>query len=147
MAERITIPFEGKRIDLVVDSAGGENFNDLLEIVKPGGRMVILGATAGNPSSLNLRRIFWKQIRIQGSTMGNHQDFENMLNLSLTGRSDQLLIQCLNFINISKLIDGWSKLNNSGRLCCVMILNDLKIGQTFYCCSDLDLAFLQYEKI
>jgi NADPH:quinone reductase-like Zn-dependent oxidoreductase len=70
----------GKQIDLVVDSAGGDNFNDLLETVKPGGRIVILGATAGNPSSLNLRRLFWKQIRIQGTTMGNRQDFENMLN-------------------------------------------------------------------
>lgn len=70
----------GKRIDLVVDSAGGEGLNDLIEIVKPGGRIVILGATAGNPSSLNLRRIFWRQIQIQGTTMGNRQDFEKMLN-------------------------------------------------------------------
>jgi zinc-binding alcohol dehydrogenase/oxidoreductase len=71
---------KGKGIDLVVDSAGGDGLTDLIEIVKPGGRIVILGATEGNPSSLNLRRIFWKQIRIQGTTMGNRQDFENMLN-------------------------------------------------------------------
>lgn len=67
------------RIDLVVDSAGGNGFNNLIELVKPGGRVVILGATAGNPSSINLRRIFWKQIRIQGTTMGSRSDFVKML--------------------------------------------------------------------
>jgi zinc-binding alcohol dehydrogenase/oxidoreductase len=68
------------KFELVVDSAGGNGFKDLIEIVKPGGRIVTLGATAGNPSSLNLRRIFWKQIRIEGTTMGSQSDFSEMLN-------------------------------------------------------------------
>ena len=65
--------------DLVVDSAGGPGFNLLLDLVKPGGKVIIFGATAGNPSDLNLRKIFWKQIRIQGTTMGTPDDFQNML--------------------------------------------------------------------
>ena len=66
-------------IDLIVDSAGGEGFLGLIELVKPGGKIVILGATAGIPSQVNLRRIFWKQITIQGTTMGSPDDFQMML--------------------------------------------------------------------
>lgn len=66
-------------IDLVVDSAGGDEFPQLLEVVRPGGRIVNFGATAGNPQEVNLRRIFWKQLTIQGTTMGSTTDFYNMI--------------------------------------------------------------------
>lgn len=66
-------------IDLILDSAGGKGFGELLTAIKPGGRIVNFGATAGNPESLDLRKIFWKQVTIQGSTMGTHEDFKNML--------------------------------------------------------------------
>jgi zinc-binding alcohol dehydrogenase/oxidoreductase len=66
-------------IDLVVDSAGGDEFPQLLEVVRLGGRIVNFGATAGNPEEVNLRRIFWKQLTIQGTTMGSPTDFYNMI--------------------------------------------------------------------
>lgn len=66
-------------VDLVVDSAGGDGFDELLNIVKPGGRLVFFGATAGNPSQINLRKIFWKQLTLQGTTMGHGKDFAQMV--------------------------------------------------------------------
>ena len=71
--------FGQNSIDLIVDSAGGPGFKDLIELVRPGGRIVVFGATAGNVPELNLRRVFWKQIRIQGTTMGHPDDFKNMI--------------------------------------------------------------------
>lgn len=68
-------------VDLIVDSAGGEGFTDLIEIANPGGRLVFFGATAGNPPSINLRRIFWKQLTLRGTTMGNELDFGRMVRL------------------------------------------------------------------
>ncbi len=68
-------------IDLIVDSAGGDGFFELTRIVKPGGRIVFFGATAGNPSRLDQRRMFWKQITLQGTTMGTPQDFQEMVRL------------------------------------------------------------------
>lgn len=64
--------------DLVIDSAGGNALNNLLDVVKPGGKIVFYGATTGVPESLNLRKIFWAQIRLQGSTMGNDDEFAQM---------------------------------------------------------------------
>lgn len=65
--------------DLVIDSAGGPGYADLLDLAAPGGRIVNYGATAGPPEKLELFKVFWKQLRLQGSTMGSPADFEDML--------------------------------------------------------------------
>ncbi len=75
-----------RQIDLVVDSAGGTGFDSLIGLVKPGGRLVFFGATAGNAPELNLRRIFWKQLTLLGTTMGTEQDFARMIRLFETHR-------------------------------------------------------------
>lgn len=65
--------------DIIVDGTGGETLNHALEAIKPGGTIVIYGATAGTPNNVNIHRIFWKQVHIIGSTMGNDSDFAEML--------------------------------------------------------------------
>lgn len=65
--------------DLIVDSAGGDQWNALIDLLKPGSQLVFYGATLGSPSNLNLHKIFWKQLTLKGSTMGSDQDFHNML--------------------------------------------------------------------
>jgi zinc-binding alcohol dehydrogenase/oxidoreductase len=65
--------------DLIIDSAGGPGYAALLQVAAPGGRIVNYGATAGPPPKLDLFKIFWKQLRLQGSTMGSPADFEAML--------------------------------------------------------------------
>jgi len=71
----------GGVVDMAVDSAGGETFAKLLEIVKPGGRIVNYGATTGSPSTIEVRRLFWKHLSLIGSTMGTPADFAGMLAL------------------------------------------------------------------
>jgi NADPH:quinone reductase-like Zn-dependent oxidoreductase len=65
--------------DLIIDGAGGGQMNTLLALCKPGGTIVCYGATLGAADNLNLHRIFWKQIRLQGTTMGTDDDFADML--------------------------------------------------------------------
>ncbi len=67
--------------DLIIDSAAGDSFNHLLNVIKPGGKIVFFGATLGNPSKLEARKIFWNQIKLIGTTMGSDQDFLEMLEL------------------------------------------------------------------
>ncbi|MEC9248556.1 MAG: zinc-binding dehydrogenase, partial [Pseudomonadota bacterium] len=52
----------------------------LLDTLKPGGRYIFFGATQGDADEgLSMAKLFFKQIRIQGSTMGNEQEFGKML--------------------------------------------------------------------
>jgi zinc-binding alcohol dehydrogenase/oxidoreductase len=71
----------GRRPDVVIDGAGGETFNRVLDLVAPGGRVVSYGATLGPAPQVEVRRIFWKQLNVLGSTMGTRRDFAAMLRL------------------------------------------------------------------
>ena len=67
-------------IDLVIDSAGGEGMNDVLDTLGNGGRYVFFGATQGNPAvGLNMAKLFFRQVRIQGTTMGRPEEFRAMV--------------------------------------------------------------------
>ena len=66
-------------VDLSTDTIGGEVFDALLSIAKPGGRIVSIGATAGPVEKLMLPKVFLKHLDVLGTAMGSSQDFESML--------------------------------------------------------------------
>jgi NADPH:quinone reductase-like Zn-dependent oxidoreductase len=76
---RALVALIGGRPDIVIDGAGGETFNRVLDLVTPGGRVVSYGATLGSAQNVEVRRIYWKQINVLGSTMGSRRDFAAML--------------------------------------------------------------------
>jgi NADPH:quinone reductase-like Zn-dependent oxidoreductase len=65
--------------DVILDSAGGAGFNDLVDLAAPGGRLVFFGATRGNPPEFPTRKIFWRQLSLFGSSMGSPADWSAML--------------------------------------------------------------------
>ncbi|MCL4507941.1 MAG: zinc-binding dehydrogenase [Chloroflexi bacterium] len=71
----------GSGPDVVLDGAGGGSLEAAIDLVRPGGRVVLYGATLGNVPALTARRIFWKQLDVLGSTMGSPEDFEQLLGL------------------------------------------------------------------
>lgn len=66
-------------IDLVIDGAAGEGFSEFPKILGSGGRIINYGGTRGKIDGLIPQMVFWKQITVQGSTMGSDEDFRNML--------------------------------------------------------------------
>jgi NADPH:quinone reductase-like Zn-dependent oxidoreductase len=65
--------------DVIIDSAAGEGFVQLVKLAKPGGRIGIYGGTTGMICQINPAEIFWKQLSIYGSTMGTAEDFASMV--------------------------------------------------------------------
>jgi NADPH:quinone reductase-like Zn-dependent oxidoreductase len=65
--------------DLVIDSAGGDQINNFIKVLRPHGRIVFYGATNGNPSKVDFYRMFWHHLTLQGTTMGNDTEFNEML--------------------------------------------------------------------
>lgn len=73
-------------IDLVIDSGGGDGIHEALDTLNPGGRYVFFGATQGNAAEgLNMAKLFFRQVRIQGSTMGRPQEFRAMVDFVTAG--------------------------------------------------------------
>ncbi|HEU4565000.1 MAG TPA: zinc-binding dehydrogenase [Gemmatimonadaceae bacterium] len=67
----------GKRgVDVVVDSVGRDTWPQSLAALGRRGRLVTCGATSGPIVETDIRRLFWNQWTIMGSTMGNDAEFD-----------------------------------------------------------------------
>lgn len=71
----------GGGFDVIIDSAVSDSFADMVNITAaPGARVVFYGATAlGNIQNIKPAILFWKQISIHGTSMGNNEEFASML--------------------------------------------------------------------
>jgi len=68
-------------VDVIIDGTGGPTFPKCFNVLNGGGRFVVYGATLGNPPDpLQMARFFFRQARLQGTTMGSNAEFEAMLN-------------------------------------------------------------------
>src|SRR5690349_22101487 len=70
---------EAGGFDIIIDSAGGNQFGKLIDLANPGARIVNFGRTAGNITDISTRLLYWKQISILGTTMGTRDEFLSML--------------------------------------------------------------------
>ncbi len=66
---------------LVLDGAGGEGFTTLLKLCAPAARLVTYGGTQGAVPKFMPQHIFWKQLSVLGTSMGNDGEFADMLKL------------------------------------------------------------------
>jgi NADPH:quinone reductase-like Zn-dependent oxidoreductase len=67
----------GKRgVDVVVDNVGAATWGRSLHALGRRGRLVTCGATSGPMVETDVRRLFWNQWNIMGSTMGNDAEFD-----------------------------------------------------------------------
>lgn len=73
--------------DLVVDNVGPATLKQSMRAAKPGGRIAICGATSGPKFELTLPVLWFKQLELVGSSMGNHAQFARALNWIRIGKS------------------------------------------------------------
>jgi len=84
----------GKRgVDVVLDCVGGDSWVKSLAALAKGGRLVTCGATAGATPQTDIRRIFWNQLKIFGSTLGSREDFRQLLNFMRISRIRPIIDQ------------------------------------------------------
>ncbi len=67
--------------DLSVDHVGGDAFDAMVSLAKPGSRIVTFGATAGPKVTVVMPRIFLKHLTVLGTAMGTNEEFGAMLDL------------------------------------------------------------------
>ncbi|MBM6400678.1 zinc-binding dehydrogenase [Phycicoccus sonneratiae] len=68
-----------ERVDAVLETVGAATWSHSINSLRPGGTVVISGATSGDaPAKAELTKIFFKQLRVVGSTMGSRDELERL---------------------------------------------------------------------
>ncbi|MEV4254050.1 zinc-binding dehydrogenase [Spirillospora sp. NPDC049652] len=84
-----------ERVDAVMETVGQATWSHSLKSLRPGGRIVVSGATSGQVPPAELNRVFFLQLSVAGSTMGTRDQLERLARfLVKTGvrpRTDRVL--------------------------------------------------------
>src|SRR5437588_2596511 len=70
-----------ERVDAVMETVGEATWAHSLRALKPGGVLVLSGATTGDAPPAELRRIFFLQLSVVGSTMGTREELQRLIRL------------------------------------------------------------------
>ncbi|GGC04817.1 zinc-binding dehydrogenase [Cellulomonas carbonis] len=72
------LPF---RVDAVLETVGAATWAHSVRSLRPGGTIVVAGATTGDASPMELQRIFFTELTVVGATMGDKEDLEALLRM------------------------------------------------------------------
>ena len=72
------------RVDAVMETVGAATWSHSVKSLRPGGRIVISGATSGPMPPAELTRIFFLQLSVVGSTMGTRDELERLTQFCLS---------------------------------------------------------------
>jgi zinc-binding alcohol dehydrogenase/oxidoreductase len=106
----------GGGFDIIVDSAGGDQFGKLIELALPGGRVVNFGKTAGNITEIATRALYWKQISIHGTTMGTRDEFLSMLDFIESRKMKPVIDKTFPLSEITAAISHMEKGDQFGKI-------------------------------
>ncbi len=110
------------RFDVIVDSAGGDGLNALLDTLKPAGRYVFYGATLGNPTKgLQMPKLFFRHIRLQGTTMGSPEEFRTMLEFVAENRIEPVIDRVL---PMDQAVEAHQLMENFGQTGKIVLQNE-----------------------
>jgi NADPH:quinone reductase-like Zn-dependent oxidoreductase len=70
-----------ERVDVVMETIGEATWKHSVRSLKPGGTLVVSGATTGDSPPAELSRVFFLQLSVVGSTMGTREELERLIRL------------------------------------------------------------------
>ena len=85
VAQEVRALTDKRGVDVVVENVGEATWEASLRCLAKGGRLVTCGATSGPKVVTDVRRVFWNQYTIMGSTMGNAAEYSEIVRVLGTG--------------------------------------------------------------
>lgn len=81
VAKEVMAKTGGRGVDVVIENVGAAVWQSAMKSLVRGGRLVTCGATSGDQPPADIRRLFIRQLQIFGSTLGNFDEFRDLLSL------------------------------------------------------------------
>ncbi len=100
-----------ERVDAVMETVGAATWSHSVNSLRPGGTIVISGATSGDaPNKAELTKIFFKQLRVVGSTMGTHDELAHLSRFIVQQRIEPVIDTVLPLADardgFARMVDG-----------------------------------------
>ena len=102
--------------DLIIDGAGGRGFGKLINALAPGGRLVFYGGTKGKWPDISPQRLFFKQAKLIGSTMGSPTEFSEMLSFVETHQIHPVVDSIFDLKNVGKAFERLCSKDRFGKV-------------------------------
>ncbi len=69
------------RVDMVIETVGAATWSHSVRSLRPGGRIVVSGATTGGQPPADLAHVYFRQLSIIGSTMGTAAELRRLIDM------------------------------------------------------------------
>ena len=103
-------------VDVVVEHVGTKTWETSLRILGKGGRIVTCGATTGSEAKFDIRRLFYNQQSILGSTMGNVKSLDSALAMYINGDISPIVDKYFKMSEIRKAHEYLENGNQTGKV-------------------------------
>ena len=109
--------FTNKRgVDVVIENVGEAVWGDAMKSLVRGGKLITCGATSGDQPPADLRRIFIRQLQIIGSTLGNLQEFKDLLAFCEQHQIRPVIDRTFTMNQVHDALDVMSRAEQFGKL-------------------------------
>jgi NADPH:quinone reductase-like Zn-dependent oxidoreductase len=103
-------------VDVVVENVGEATWEDSLKSLSKGGRLVTCGATTGPMVVSDVRRLFWNNLTIMGSTMGNAAEYQEIVHVLGTGALRPIVDQTYPLVQIRTAFERLQRGEQLGKI-------------------------------
>jgi NADPH:quinone reductase-like Zn-dependent oxidoreductase len=97
-----------ERVDAVMETVGQATWSHSLKSLRPGGRVVVCGATSGQVPPAELNRVFFLQLSVVGSTMGTRDQLGRLAQFLVKTGTRPLVDRVL---PLAQARDGFAAMN------------------------------------
>jgi NADPH:quinone reductase-like Zn-dependent oxidoreductase len=114
---KVVREWTGKRgVDVVLDNVGAATWATSIRSLAGGGRLVTCGATSGPIGETDIRIVFWKHLRIIGSTMSNRKEFRDVMGQLFAGRLKAIVDRTVPLADTAKALAALKKGEQFGKI-------------------------------
>jgi NADPH:quinone reductase-like Zn-dependent oxidoreductase len=100
-------------VDVVVENVGEATWDRSIRVLARNGRLVTCGATTGPEVTIDIRRMFWYQHNLMGSTMGSAEEYREVVRLLGQGQLEPIVDSVYPF---DRAVEAFAHLEGGGQM-------------------------------
>jgi NADPH:quinone reductase-like Zn-dependent oxidoreductase len=105
-----------ERVDVVIETVGAATMEHSIKAAKQGGRIVIAGATGGHLATVDVRRVFFLQLQLLGTTMGTRDELADLVALVVKHEIRPVIDSVYGFSDVREAFVRLSSGNTFGKV-------------------------------